>query len=33
MGYACAMALVLFIITLIVSLIQLAMGKKWVHYQ
>ncbi len=33
MGYACAMALVLFILTLIVSLIQLAMGKKWVHYQ
>ena len=33
MGYACAMALVLFIITLIVSLIQLAMGKKWVYYQ
>ena len=33
MGYACAMALVLFIITLVVSLIQLAMGKKWVHYQ
>lgn len=33
MGYACAMALVLFIITLIVSLLQLAMGKKWVHYQ
>ena len=33
MGYACAMALVLFIITLIVSLIQLAMSKKWVHYQ
>ena len=33
MGYACAMALVLFIITLIVSLIQLAIGKKWVHYQ
>ncbi len=33
MGYACAMALVLFVITLIVSLIQLAMGKKWVHYQ
>lgn len=33
MGYACAMALVLFIITLLVSLIQLAMGKKWVHYQ
>ncbi len=33
MGYACAMALVLFIITLTVSLIQLAMGKKWVHYQ
>ena len=33
MGYACAMALVLFIVALIVSLIQLAMGKKWVHYQ
>lgn len=33
MGYACAMALVLFIITLTVSLIQLAMGKKWVYYQ
>ncbi len=33
MGYACAMALVLFIITLVVSLIQLAMSKKWVHYQ
>ena len=33
MGYACAMALILFVITLIVSLIQLAMARRWVHYQ
>ena len=32
MGYACAMALILFVITLIVSLIQLAMARRWVHY-
>ncbi len=32
MGYACAMALILFVITLVASLVQLAISKRWVHY-
>ena len=32
MGYASAMAWILFIITLVVALIVLATSKRWVHY-
>ena len=33
MGYACAMALLLFIAVLLLTLVQLRLSKKWVHYQ
>jgi len=32
MGYACAMALIIAAIILIVTLIQLRLSKLWVHY-
>lgn len=33
MGYACSMALILFIFVLIVTLIQFILSKRWVYYQ
>jgi multiple sugar transport system permease protein len=33
MGYASAQALILFIVILIITIIQMALQKKWVHYQ
>lgn len=33
MGYACAMAWVLFFITVIICLLQLKFSRKWVHYE
>lgn len=33
MGYACAMALLLFIFVLIITLIQFQLSKRWVYYQ
>jgi multiple sugar transport system permease protein len=33
MGYACAEAVILFIITVIVSLLQFKISKKWVYYE
>jgi multiple sugar transport system permease protein len=32
MGYACAMAWLLFVIVLALTLVQIWLGKKWVHY-
>jgi multiple sugar transport system permease protein len=33
MGYACAMALLLFAATLLISLLQVRLSQRWVHYQ
>jgi len=33
MGYACAMALLLFLLTLAISLLQVRLSRRWVHYQ
>ena len=33
MGYASAMAWILLVITLLITLIQYMLGKRWVHYE
>lgn len=33
MGYACAMALLLFLVTFGISFVQVRLSKRWVHYQ
>ena len=33
MGYACALAWILFAIVFALTMVQLSLAKKWVHYQ